>query len=673
MSAPTLEKLAAFRSKIERERDKNPDRPVIDHLESEYAERRRALAEVLEVSPEEVDARVHEEIYGHRPGEEPPDDAIIGRAFRVSLAVMAVAAVLVAGAVYLLSRPAEAPPEQEIAASAPQEVRRTEVEPPQLAFTDITEAAGIDFVHANGASGEKLLPETMGGGVAFFDYDDDGDQDLLFVNATSWPWNDPGPGGRPTQALYANDGTGRFTEVTAQAGLDIALYGMGAAVADYDGDGDRDLFVTAVGENRLLENRDGRFVDVTGRARVGGAPEDWSTCATFLDHDRDGDLDLFVCNYVRWSKEIDYEVDYRLTGIGRAYGPPMNYQGAHSRLYRNDGNGTFTDISSAAGIEVDNPATGMPAGKALAVVPVDVDRDGWMDLLVANDTVGNFFFRNQGDGTFVEEGALMGVAYDQAGNATGAMGVDVGHYRNDEDIAFLIGNFANEMTSVYVAQGAPSLFTDEAIPAGIGAPSRTRLTFGLLLLDVDLDGRLDLLQTNGHLEEEIAQVDPSQQYRQSSQLFWNAGAQARETFVPLPPERTGDLATPLVGRGSATADIDGDGDLDVVMTQVGDRPLLLRNDQGTGHHWLRVVLEGEAANPDALGAWVTLTAGGASQHRPVMPTRSYLSQSELPVTFGLGETARIERLLVSWPDGAEQLVEPEAGAIDRTLVIRKGE
>jgi hypothetical protein len=446
-------------------------------------------------------------------------------------------------------------------------------------------------------------------------------------------------------------------------------------VGDYDGDGFVDVFVAALGRNRLLRNeaRPGggrRFADVTSRAGVGGGEQEWSSSSTFFDADNDGDLDLFVGNYVRWSREIDLEVNHTLVGIGRAYGPPFQYEGTFPYLYRNEGNGTFTDVSAESGMQVRNVATGQPVAKTLGVSPLDGDRDGYTDLVVANDTVRKFYFRNRGDGTFEEVGELYGVAYSREGQATGAMGLDVARYRDDGELGIAIANFANEMTSLYVTQGDPTLYTDEAIPEGIGAPSRRLLKFGVFFFDYDLDGRLDLLQNNGHLENEIATVDPSQEYRQAPQLFWNAGAAPR-SFVEVDSQSTGALAEKIVGRGSAYADIDGDGDLDVLLLQTGDAPRLLRNDQALGHHWLRVSLEGNGArsNRDALGAHVELRAGGRSQERYVTPSRSYQSQSELTVTFGLGSADRVEALAVVWPDGSRQEVPVEG--VDRVVRVRQ--
>jgi len=612
----------------------------------------------------------HEHPTDHEPPDEelvPADDAIIGKALRGSLIVAAGIAVVVAAILLLLNRPRDKGPGVAMAAAIPMEVER-ELTPPPVVWTDVTAEAGIDFVHVNGAAGEKLLPETMGSGAAFFDYDNDGDQDLLLVNSTYWPHGQP-PGPSPTSALYRNDGSGHFDDATRETGLALSLYGTGVAVGDYDNDGWVDLFLSALGRNRLLRNLGGRFREVTREAGVGGEEGEWSTSAAFLDYDNDGDLDLFVANYVSWSPEIDREIDYRLTGVGRAYGPPLNYEGTFPYLYRNQGDGTFRDVSASSGVQVRNPATGVPVAKALGIAPADVDGDGRIDLLVANDTVRNFFFHNQGDGTFVEAGELFGLAYGRAGEATGAMGVDAGYYRNDPELGFAVGNFANEMTLLYTSQEQAALYFDEAIVAGIGAPSRLMLSFGMLFFDYDLDGRLDLLQTNGHLENEINTVDPSQSYEQPCQLFWNSGPEQARSFVLVDSASAGDLARPLVGRGSAYADIDGDGDLDVVLTQVGRRPLVLRNDQDLGHHWLRVTLRDRERRRDAIGARIELVAGGVTQRRQVMPTRGYQSQSELPVTFGLGTAERVDALVVRWPDGTVQRIDEVT--IDQLIVLTR--
>jgi hypothetical protein len=585
----------------------------------------------------------------------PEDDVVIGRFFRKSLVAVAVTGAGVALALLLWNRLPEPEPIDEARPTRPQVQELTE-QPPDVHFTDITREAGIDFVHENAARGAKLMPETMGSGAAFFDYDGDDDPDLLLVNSTHWPWDPPDDAEAATLALFRNDGSGRFEDVTSRAGLDVSLYGVGVAVGDYDGDADPDLFITAVGTNRLFRNDAGRFTDVTESAGVAGHPTSWGTSAGFFDADNDGDLDLFVCNYVEWSAEIDRAVDFRITGIGRAYGPPLNFRGAHLSLLRNEGDGRFIDVSRDAGLHVES-AAGSPVAKALGLAFVDLDADGWTDVIVANDTVRNFVFHNRGDGTFEEKGVEMGLAFDSNGAATGAMGIDVAHYRNDQTIGVAIGNFANEMTSLFVGQLGALIFSDEAIIEGIGPNSRAMLTFGVFFFDYDLDGRLDLLQANGHLEEEIAVLQSSQQYKQPAQLFWNAGPNAKRTFTPVVPASTGDLAQPIVGRAATYADIDADGDLDVLLTQVAGEPLLLRNDQETGHHWLRVVLEGRGGNRDALGAQLELRTGERIQRRIATLTRSYQSQVEKPITFGLGDAERVDRLEIQWPDGSRSVLE----------------
>ncbi len=596
------------------------------------------------------------------------DDRVIAVAFRRSLAVVAVLAIAVAAFMAIRARrPAEVVRAKHLAAPAP--VDRSAPERPRLPFTDVTRAAGIDFVPATGAAGEHLLPETMGSGVAVLDFDSDGDPDLLLLSARPWPWQHAGSR-TPTPHLYANDGSGRFTDVTHAAGLDHSLYGMGAAVGDVDGDGDPDLFLTALGADRLLRNDGGRFVDVTAAAGVAGSANAWSTAAGFFDADGDGDLDLLVCHYVEWSRALDLEANFTLDGVHRAYGPPMAFAGTALTLYRNDGGWRFTDVTATAGMDVVNPASGAPVGKALGLTFADVDGDGLLDVLVANDTVRNFLFRNLGAGRFREVGTAAGVAFDRMGAATGAMGVDAGDLRGDGRLAFAIGNFANQMSSLYVAQGEPWQFEDEAMIEGLGGPSRRVLTFGLLLLDVDLDGRLDLLEANGHLEPDIARVQASQSYRQPAQLFWNAGPDAPATFIEVPAEELGDLARPMAARAAAYADLDGDGDLDLVLTANGGPPRVLRNDQATGHHWLRVRLHGAGANREAIGAELELTVGGRVLRRRQVPTRSYLAQVEQVVTFGLGDAVEAGPLRVRWPGGGEQ--EVAVTGVDRTLVVTEG-
>ncbi len=500
-------------------------------------------------------------------------------------------------------------------------------------------------MHENGAVGEKLLPESMGGGCAFFDYNNDQFPDILLVNSDFWPSQQQhGQHGqqehgskRPTMALYQNDGRGSFTDVTSEAGLDVSFYGQGVAVGDFDNDGWTDVFFSAVGPNRLFRNNHGKFEDVTAAAGVAGSNDQWSTSSAWFDYDNDGDLDLFVCNYVRWSPEIDRAWKCTLDGVVRAYCRVTDYEGTFPCLYRNDGNGKFTDVSESAGVQVKNPNTGVPVGKSLGVVPVDVDGDGWLDLVVANDTVQNFLYHNLHNGTFEEMGIKKGIGLDsRTGLARGAMGIDAGFPRNDNTLAVVIGNFFNEPTAFYCAEcGAIDelLFNDDAVANGIGPSSLIWLKFGLFFADLDLDSRLDILVANGHLESDIQKVQKSQQYAQPPQLFWNAGSQFSTEFVPVPQEQTGkDFARPIVGRGAAYADIDGDGDLDVLITSTGGAPRLLRNDQALGHHWLRLKLVGAKCNRDAIGAVVEVESAGVVQRRAVMARLQLpLARSNLPV------------------------------------------
>jgi hypothetical protein len=590
-------------------------------------------------------------------------EAIIRKAFYRSLLTIVTA--LIAGyAIYHFSHQEPAPePVQQLAVKGPVIEQQASIKMPEVYFTDITREAGIDFVHTNGAYGDRLLPETMGGGGGFIDYDNDGDQDIILVNASYWP--DKPQNDNPTSRLYNNDGSGHFSDVSASAGLAINSYGMGMAVGDYDNDGWDDVYITTLNRNYLLHNEHGTFVDVSEAAGVAGFEQDWGTAAVFFDFDNDSDLDLFVANYVEWTAQINLEIDFRVTGIGRSYSTPTHYAGAKSRLYRNDGNGHFTDISLESGIHI--------AGKALSATAVDYDQDGLLDLFVANDTVQNFLFQNKGNGQFEEVGALEGIAFNQKGKATGAMGIDTAWYRNDDELGIVIGNFANEMSSLFVTADGQTPFADESLLEGLGADSRLALTFGVFFFDYDLDGRLDLLQANGHLENEINKVQPSQHYEQPVQLYWNCEDSAHAPADNVCNNRfmlvddTGDLGTPVVGRGASYADIDNDGDLDVLITQPGREAKLYRNDQQTGHHWLRVKLTGTSDNRNAIGAVIELTANDITQRRLITSGRSFLSQLEFPVTFGLGTANSIDSMVITWPGGLKQPVIIDA--VDRQINI----
>lgn len=525
---------------------------------------------------------------------------------------------------------------------------------PTLRFTDITRASGLAFTHVNGARGEKLLPETMGGGCAFFDYDSDGDQDILLINSAEWKAS---AHGGATPGLFENDGRGHFRDVTKGSGLDVSPYGMGVAVGDYDNDGRADVFVTAVGQNRLFHNEGGRFVDVSESAGVKGSPSQWSTSCGFVDYNNDGRLDIIVCNYVEWSRELDLEKNKAAHGGNRSYGPPFSFAGTHPYLYRNDGGGQFTETSEAAGLRKQNPATKAYVSKSLGVAPVDLDGDGWIDFVIANDTTPNQVFHNQKNGAFREIGGTSGLAYDGFGNVRGAMGIDTAWIGDDASLGIAIANFANEMNGFYVAPQNSLRFTDEAPLSPVGSSSRALLKFGLVFFDYDLDGWPDLLTSNGHLDADITKGLKEQTYAQPAQLFWNGGPNHTAAFSPVSARESGpDLFKPIVGRGATFADIDGDGDLDVLMTQIAGSPLLLRNDQQTGHRFLRLKLKGSQSNRDAIGARVVLKNPTRTWQAHVMPTRSYLSQSELPITIGFGSAQPPAEMEIHWPGGKIQKV-----------------
>ena len=613
------------------------------------------------------------------------DDGIIGRATWWSLAAVVALGAIGTGAWFLLRKPAPVrePDPTPVTPALPRVVDQPMTAVP---FTDIAKAAGIDFIHTTGASGEFLLPETMGGGVGFLDVDGDGDQDLVLIDGCRWqgePFSSEPEPDHDSVRLWTNDGRGQFREATNGSGLEGPRYGMGIATGDLDGDGRTDLFVTAVGRNAVYLNRTepggaARFEDATDRLNVPRASR-WGTSAAMFDGDQDGDLDVIVCNYVRWSREIDLAVDYRLTGIGRAYGSPTGFEGVDLTYLRNDGAAGLVDATAESGFAVANASTGKPVGKALGVVLGDWNGDGRVDVAIANDTVANFLFRNEGSpgrASFVEVGAPSGIAFDRNGSATGAMGIDTAWLR-PRQWAIAMGNFANEMSSLYVERGTTMSFSDDAIIEGLGPASRAFLTFGLVMADMDLDGDADLVQANGHIEERIAKVQPSQAWRQRGQLFLNAGPGAPSPLLrELPAGKIGDLARPVVGRGLATADIDGDGDLDLALTQAGGAPMLLRNDLPAHGRWLRIVLEGPPGNPQGIGALVTVAPFAAEPSTTaatiVSGARSYLSACDPAFTIGLPEGQTRTVVTVSWPAGS-RLASESRVVVDgsgRSILIR---
>jgi len=496
-------------------------------------------------------------------------------------------------------------------------------------LVEVTRAAGIDFRHNSGAFGRKYLPETLGAGCAFLDYDNDGWQDILLVNGMDWPGHKRR---RTTLRLYRNNRNGTFTDVTRQAGLDVEMYGMGVAAGDFNNDGFPDLFVSCVGQSRLFQNtRKGAFVDVTGRAGLGGR-EAFSSSALWLDYDRDGHLDLFVCNYVKWSPEQD--VSCSLDGSRKSYCTPEAYRGATCWLFRNRGNGTFEDVTAKAGL-FDS------SSKSLGATMLDYDLDGRPDLFVANDTQPNKLYRNAGDGTFQEVALRAGLAFSEDGKARAGMGVDAADYDNSGLPGLAVTNFDNEMLGLYRNAGK-GLYTDEAPRSEVGRLTRRSLGFGCFFFDADLDGQLDLLVVNGHID------DSDVQYAQRPHLFLNTGS---GSFRDVAGEAGGGFAQPKVGRGAAFGDFDNDGDLDVLITTNGGPAYLYRNDQLAGHRSIRFKLVGTQSNRDAIGATVRVYYGGQTRWRMVKSGSSYLSQSELPVTFGLGRHDRVERVVIQWPNG----------------------
>ncbi len=514
---------------------------------------------------------------------------------------------------------------------------------PDFRLTDVTGAAGIQFRHNSGAFGAKYLPETMGPGCAFFDYDADGWLDILLVNGMGWGGLDNAGHRRErtTMRLYRNNRNGTFTDVTERAGLAVEMYGMGVAIGDYNNDGFPDLLVTAVGQNRLFQNNGrGRFLDVTEKAGLGGRSA-FSTSAMWFDFDRDGLLDLLVCNYVKWSAAHD--VFCSVDGKRKSYCTPEAYHGETCWLFRNRGNGTFEDVTAKSGI-FDS------SSKSLGVALLDYDRDGWPDLLIANDTQPNKLYHNLRNGTFEDVAVRAGVAFSDDGKARAGMGVDTADFDNSGAESIAITNFDNEMMALY-RPGRDGTYKDAAQAGGVGQASRASLGFGCAFLDIDLDGRLDLVAVNGHIDETVRRIHGNVGYAQAPHLFLNDG---KGGFRDVAAQAGGGFASPKVARGLAYGDFDRDGSPDLLITTNQGAAYLYRNQQLSGNRGVRLHLTGTKSNRDAIGAVARVFAPEGAQSRRVKSGSSYLSQSELTLTFGLGKRDAASRLVIEWPSGAVQ-------------------
>ncbi|AXC15232.1 hypothetical protein ACPOL_5988 [Acidisarcina polymorpha] len=512
-----------------------------------------------------------------------------------------------------------------------------------IQFVDVTTQAGLAFKHNNGAFGKKYLPETMGSGACFLDYDNDGWQDILLVNSMDWPDH---KNHKSYPSLYHNNGDGTFTDVTAAAGLQVEMYGMGCAVGDFDNDGYDDLYITAVGNNRLFRNlRNGKFADVTAKSGVGDLG--FSTSAIWFDYDNDGKLDLFVSHYVNWTEDKDLYCS--LDNKNKSYCTPDAYKGESATLFHNKGNGVFEDVTKRAGLYD-------PTSKSLGIAMLDYDNDGWMDLFVANDTQRNKLYHNNHDGTFTDTGEVVGVAYGESGSTRAGMGADAGDFDHSGRQGLIVGNFTNEGLALYRDDGT-GLFTDESLSSGVGQASLNSLTFGSFFFDYDLDGLLDIFALNGHVADDISVVRPTLKYEEAPLLFRNKG---KDKFEDVTNRMGPALRRAVVGRGAAYADYDNDGDLDLLLTTNNGPARLLRNENGNQNDMIRVKVVGVRSNRDGIGTKVTLTTNkGVRQFAIVKGGSSYMSQSELPLTFGLGrpEQNKTVSLDLVWPSGRREKIQ----------------
>jgi enediyne biosynthesis protein E4 len=514
-------------------------------------------------------------------------------------------------------------------------------------FTEISHEVGIDFKHVNGGRGRKLMPETVGSGLAFLDYDNDGQLDILVINSKTWS-SDPNPI-KTTPKLYRNLGNGKkFEDVTEKAGLAFTTYGMGVAVGDYDNDGFEDIYITSVGPNHLFHNNGhGTFTDVTQASGTVGVPlpgtkieNKWSSSTAWFDYDKDGKLDIFVCQYVKWSPEID---PYCGRNGKRGYCPPDNFEGARCTLFHNEGNGKFRDVSKEMGI-LDGAI-----GKSFGIAIADYNKDGWPDIAVANDTWANFLFISENGQHFTDKGVESGIAFAGSGKAKAGMGIDTADFRNNGEFGLVIGNFAEEGLSLFEPMnGVPGMFEEKGQSLGIVAPSLSNVTFATFFFDYDLDGWPDIFATNGHVDDIVNTYKSMLTFKQQPLVFHNEHG---EKFTDKTKELG--IVIKIVGRGAAFGDIDNDGDLDVGVVDNNGQFMLLRNDGGNQNYWVRLKLVGTGAkcNRDAIGALVKIVAGGITQEQYVRSGGSFLSESQRALTFGIGKEEAIQSMEIHWPDG----------------------
>ncbi|MEQ3660185.1 MAG: CRTAC1 family protein [Glaciecola sp.] len=516
---------------------------------------------------------------------------------------------------------------------------------PTIDFKEVAEVYGIEFIHTNGAEGDKLFPESMMGGIGFIDYNNDDFADLVAVAGSSV--KNAAESKSNNIAIYKNEEGKRFVNVTEDLGLMFLGYGQGLTIGDFDADGYDDLYITAFGMNKLYKNERGEgFKDITDEMEVGGDQRDFSTAASFVDIDNDGDLDLFVGNYLNWSIDKNEQLDINYDGANRMYPHPNSFSGSVSKIYINQYPQPFTELNLGKKEELT---------KALGVLPVDLNDDNLIDFVVANDSIKNFAFINQGNGEFIEQADSLGLSYNNLGLPTAAMGMDGAWLGRDKSFNIAMGNFTDEMTSFY-RYNSHGFFVDVSPLIGIGGPTRTSFTWGVIFADLDLDGQDEFIQINSNVEPDIQKVQSNLRYRQSPQVFWQCNGSCERQFIQLDVSQLGDFSNPIAGRGIAYADIDHDGDLDFAISSIQERVRLYRNDTDNQNNWIAFTLYSKTKTCSTVGTTISIKYNGVEQKKRMMPTKGYLSHSESAVYFGLGKAELVDHITIQWPDGSQDIM-----------------